>query len=75
MSNLELLQEAWKTGTDAIIGTFKIQLPSPTGNVGKYYYRLVMKNNAYFGVDVDIPIDLEVTPLSVGKSLAGIKKR
>lgn len=75
LSNLELLQEAWKTGTDAIIGTFKIQLPSPTGNVGKYYYRLVMKNNAYFGVDVDIPIDLEVTPLSVGKSLAGIKKK
>lgn len=75
LSNLELLQEAWIKGSDAVIGAFKIQLPSPTGNVGKYYYRLIMKNNAYFGADVDIPIDLEVTPLSIGKSLVGIKKK
>ncbi|KAF6066966.1 hypothetical protein FOB64_004411 [Candida albicans] len=34
-----------------------------------------MKNNAYFGCDVDIPIDLEVTPVSIGKSLAGLKKK
>ncbi|RCK62462.1 Protein translocation protein SEC63 [Candida viswanathii] len=75
LSNLQLLQEEWIKGTDAVIGTFKIQLPAPTGNVGKYYYRLVMKNNAYFGADVDIPIDLEVTPVSIGKTLAGLKKK
>ena len=74
LNNLELLQEAWIKGTDVRIGTYKIQLPGAIGNVGNYYYRLVMKNNAYFGCDVDIPIDLEVTPVSIGKSLAGLKR-
>lgn len=75
LNNLKLLQEAWIKGTDVRIGTYKIQLPGAIGNVGNYYYRLVMKNNAYFGCDVDIPIDLEVTPVSIGKSLAGLKKK
>ena len=72
---MDLLQEEWIKGTNVRIGTYKIQLPGAIGNVGNYYYRLVMKNNAYFGCDVDIPIDLEVTPVSIGKSLAGLKKK
>ncbi|EMG48666.1 SEC63 Protein translocation protein SEC63 [Candida maltosa Xu316] len=75
LTDLDISQDEWIKGTDVKIGTFKIQLPSPTGNVGQYHYRLVMKNNAYFGADLDIPIDVEVTPLSIGKSLAGIKKQ
>ncbi|KAI5962431.1 SEC63 [Candida pseudojiufengensis] len=74
LSNLNLTQEEWIDGTKCTIGRFNIPIPTPSGNVGTYYYRVVLKSNAYYGVDVDIPVDLEVVPLPKEKSLAGIKK-
>jgi len=74
LSNLNLTQEEWINGEKVTVGTFKIPLPAALGNVGKYYYRLIMKNNAYYGSDVDVPVDLEVVPPSQEKSLAGVKK-
>ncbi|CAD1808120.1 unnamed protein product [Candida parapsilosis] len=74
LSNLNLTQEEWINGEKVTVGTFKIPLPAASGNVGKYYYRLIMKNNAYYGSDVDVPVDLEVVPPSQEKSLAGVKK-
>lgn len=74
LSNLNLTQEEWIDGKKVIISTFKIPLPAAVGNVGKYYYRLIMKNNVYYGSDVDVPVDLEVVPPSQEKSLAGVKK-
>ena len=69
-----MTQEEWINGEKVTVGTFKIPLPAALGNVGKYYYRLIMKNNAYYGSDVDVPVDLEVVPPSQEKSLAGVKK-
>lgn len=61
LSNLELTQDEWISGEKAVIGTFKIALPTPTPNTeGTTHYRLVLKNNSYFGGDVDIPVALEV---------------
>ena len=74
LSNLKLTQEEWEKGEKVTISTYKFPLPTAVGNVGKVYYRLVMKNSTYYGADVDIPIDLEVTPVSKEKSLAGVKK-
>ncbi|KAI5954316.1 SEC63 [Candida jiufengensis] len=74
LSNLNLTQEEWEYGSKCTIGTFKIPIPAPSGNVGTYYYRVVLKSNSYYGVDVDIPVDLDVVPLPKEKSLAGIKK-
>lgn len=62
LSNLELTQEKWIAGKDdVVIGSFKIPLNGPApGNEGKTFYRLVLKNNAYFGCDVDIPVTMTV---------------
>lgn len=61
LSNLDLTQDEWIAGEKVTIGTFKIALPTPTpANEGTVHYRLVLKNNSYFGCDVDIPVALEV---------------
>ncbi|KAK6204961.1 uncharacterized protein RJT21DRAFT_117441 [Scheffersomyces amazonensis] len=61
LSNLEINQKEWIDGKEVIIGTFKIPLSTPTPEViGTYNYRVVLKNNSYFGSDVDIPLYLEV---------------
>lgn len=61
LSNLELTQDEWISIEKAVIGTFKIALPTPTpNNEGTTHFRLVLKNNSYFGCDVDIPVALEV---------------
>lgn len=67
LSNLELSPEKWKAGKDEdiAIGTLNVALNSPTPpNAGTYYFRLVIKNNAYYGADVDVPLfmDVEVPP-------------
>ncbi|KAK6460090.1 hypothetical protein DFJ63DRAFT_257892 [Scheffersomyces coipomensis] len=74
LSNLEITQEEWIDGKDVIIGSFKIPLTTPTPpNIGTVPYRIILKNNAYFGSDVDIPVDLEVEnpirkqPLNLGR--------
>ncbi|KAG5420692.1 SEC63 [Candida metapsilosis] len=74
LSNLNLTQEEWINGEKVVVSTFKIPLPVPVSSVGKYYYRLIIKSNAYYGSDVDVPIDLEVVAPSPEKSLAGVKK-
>lgn len=62
LSNLELSQETWKEGgEDVKVGTFKIPLPSPAPKeIGTYNYRLLLKNNTYYGADVDIVLDMDV---------------
>ncbi|EEQ39577.1 DnaJ domain family protein [Clavispora lusitaniae] len=64
LSNLELSQKEWIEAADdkLIISTFKIKLNVPTPpSIGKYHFRLLLKNNAYFGSDVDIPLEMNVT--------------
>lgn len=65
LQNLKLSQEQWIAGKEGEIkiSTYKIPLAQPTPPApGTYHYRLVMKNNVYFGSDVDIPLTLEVKP-------------
>lgn len=60
LSNLELTTEQWKEGT-VTIGTFKIPLSTPTpSTVGNFHFRVILKNNAYFGSDVDTPVVMKV---------------
>lgn len=75
--NLELSQDVWKLGNegDVVLTTFKVPLTQPSGTVGVYNYRFVMKNNAYFGADIDIPVDMEVKPASIEKELLHFKKK
>ncbi|RLV95439.1 Protein translocation protein SEC63 [Spathaspora sp. JA1] len=75
VSNLDLSQEVWKNGEQVIIGTFKIPMTQPTGDVGKYAYRLLMKNNSYFGADVDVPVYLEVKPIQMKADISKLKKK
>lgn len=62
LSNLELTQEKWIDGKDdVIVSSFKIPMNGPApANEGKTHYRLILKNNAYFGCDVDIPVVMTV---------------
>ena len=63
ISNINLNQQQWIDGKEenVIISTLNIQLPTPTpANPGNTHYRVILKNNAYFGVDLDIPVTLEV---------------
>lgn len=63
--NLLLTQEEWIDGSKVVVLLIKVQLPAPTpALVGTYPYRVLLKNNAYFGCDVDIPVfmDVEAAP-------------
>ena len=70
LSNLSLKQEEWIKGEEGnvVMSTFKIKLNVPTPpTAANYHFRLIMKNNAYFGADVDIPLEMTVTnpPMNV----------
>lgn len=62
LSNLELTQEQYiNGGEEVVIGKFNIPLTTPTpGASGEYHFRLILKNNGYFGCDVDVPIKMNV---------------
>ncbi|CAH2350374.1 protein translocation protein Sec63p [[Candida] railenensis] len=61
LANLALTKEQFIKGEGLTISTFKIALTTPTpGAEGNYTFRLVLKNNGYFGCDVDIPITMTV---------------
>ncbi|EGV64183.1 translocation protein [Yamadazyma tenuis ATCC 10573] len=80
LSNVSLDQDAWIKGNNVVIGTLNVPLTQPTPQaVGTYPFRLVLKNNAYFGVDVDLPLFLEVkhpAPSAIDKDkLMGISKK
>lgn len=62
LSNVELTQEKWIAGGDnVVVSTYKVPITAPTPpNIGTYHFRLVMKNNGYFGSDVDIPLEMKV---------------
>lgn len=63
LSNLDITQEKWIEGKeeDVVISSFKIPLNSPSpGTTGDHHFRLIMKNNAYFGSDVDVPLVMTV---------------
>lgn len=63
LSNLELTQEEWIEGKEdvVVLSSFKIKLavPAPPSK-GTFHFRLLLKNNAYFGNDVDIPLEMKV---------------
>lgn len=64
LRNIKLTQDEWVKGDKAFISKFNIPFPEPTpNNVGTYPYRLVLKNNSYFGVDLDIPVNMVVKPV------------
>ncbi|KAG7665773.1 SEC63 [[Candida] subhashii] len=77
LSNLEISQEVWQKGKQehVILSTFKVPLTQPVGDVGTYAYRFIMKNNAYFGADIDIPVYLEVKPAPIQEELVNLKKK
>lgn len=63
LSNLELTQEQWVEGKEGVVvvSTFKVKMAVPAPpSTGKFHFRLFLKNNAYFGTDVDIPLEMEV---------------
>lgn len=72
LKNIQLDQESWINGEKATIGILNIPLPAHTPQaVGSYPFRLILKNNAYFGVDVDIPVTLKVEnppPVTIDKN-------
>lgn len=75
LSNLSLTQEEWIKGEEGtvVLSTFKIKLNVPTPpDVGNYHFRLLLKNNAYFGNDVDIPLEMNV--VNPPMNLAAVKK-
>lgn len=68
LTNLSLTQKLWIEGKEHVVArsTFKIVLPAPVPSaVGEYHFRLFLKNNAYFGCDVDIPVDMKVDTVPV----------
>lgn len=75
LSNLALTQEQWIKGEEGtvVMSTFKIKLnvPTPPDN-GTYHFRLLLKNNAYFGNDVDIPLEMVVASPPI--DIAAVKK-
>lgn len=75
LTNLKLSQKQWSEGNEhvVVLSTFKVKLTAPTPpTIGDYYFRLILRNNAYFGNDVDIPVDLKVEPVPV--NVAAVKK-
>lgn len=70
LSNVSLTQEEWikgkvydeKTKQGVLkLNNFNIPVTQPTpAGPGSYPFRLILKNNAYFGVDLDIPLYMEV---------------
>lgn len=68
LSNLKLTQEEWIEEGRAKISTFKVPFPGATpATLGLTSYRLVLKNNTYFGGDLDVPVTLDVKPVPVMK--------
>lgn len=68
LSNLSLTQKQWEEGNPNVVvrSTFKVKLPAPAPpTIGEYHFRLFLKNNAYFGNDVDIPVDMKVETVPV----------
>lgn len=68
LTNLKLSQKEWIEGKEHVvaISTFKVKLPAPVPpTVGDFHFRLFLKNNAYFGTDVDIPVDMEVKAVPI----------
>lgn len=64
--NLDLTQEEWIDGKKVVVSSFKVQLPGPTPPLpGTYPFRVVLKNNAYYGCDVDIPVFMDVKPAPI----------
>lgn len=63
LSNLELTQEQWIEGKEetVVLSSFKVKLavPAPPSK-GTFHFRLLLRNNAYFGNDVDIPLEMKV---------------
>lgn len=71
LSNMSLTQTEWIKGEEGtvVMSTFKIKLNVPTPpSIGNYHFRLLMKNNAYFGNDVDIPLEMTVSNPPVNAS-------
>ena len=66
LTNMKLSQKEWSEGNEDVVAlsTFKLRLPAPAPPaVGNYSFRVILKNNAYFGTDVDIPVDMKVEPI------------
>lgn len=60
LSNLDLSQDDYSK-SKCNISTFKIHLQAPTPKtVGEFQFRLIIRNLAYFGSDLDIPLIMKV---------------
>lgn len=66
LSNLDLTQEEWINGEKVVVSLIKLLMPAPTpAQIGTYPFRVVLKNNAYWGCDVDIPVFMDVEAAEV----------
>lgn len=81
LSNLSLSQKQWEEGNEhvVVLSTFKLRLTAPVPpTVGDFHFRVILKNNAYFGCDVDIPVDMKVQPVPVNveavRKVAGLNE-
>lgn len=73
LANVQLTQEEWLDPEKVTLLSFKMKLTVPAPpNVGRYHFRVLMKNNAYFGTDVDIPVEMEVESPKV--DIAAVKR-
>lgn len=61
LSNLELSQEQWLQSENVVVSTFRLRMAVATPpQESRMHFRVVLRNNAYFGADLDIPVVMDV---------------
>lgn len=76
LANLELTPEQFVKGDGVEVSSFRMAMAAPTPSItGDFHFRLVLKNNAYYGCDVDIPVKMVVAAPAAKQSLMTKKMR
>lgn len=61
LSNLELSQEQWLQSENVVVSTFRLRMAVATPpQETRMHFRVVLRNNAYFGADLDVPVVMDV---------------
>lgn len=63
LGNLEMSQDQWNNakGDDICIGSFTVPFPAVTPSTeDTYHFRVSLKNNSYFGADLNFPVKMVV---------------
>lgn len=76
LANLELTPEQFVKGDGVVVSSFRMPMAAPTPSItGDFHFRLVLKNNGYYGCDVDIPVKMVVAAPAAKQSLMTKKMR